>query len=127
MRPLIFAAVLFIAAPAIARPVVTAEHQQCASNADCTLISLTCGDACASVPVSLQGKAALDPVLRNQCGGTLPEETDMICHMHPPLGAVCINNRCTIDYAFENHGEPADYQHGGGYPQSDPQDTSLAP
>lgn len=123
MRSIFSIFLLFLAAPVQAQPVVTAGHQQCASHADCTLISLTCGNACASVPVSLQGKAALEPDLRNQCGGTLPEEIDMICHMHPPMGAACVNNRCTIDYAFENHGEPADYQKKANNPQSDPQDT----
>lgn len=127
MRALLLIITLFFASPALAQPVVTADHQQCATNMDCTLISLTCGETCASVPVSLQGKADLEPMIRNHCGGALPEESDAICHMNPPMGAACINNRCTIDYAFENHGEPADYQNGANNPQSDPQDTPPAP
>lgn len=127
MRSLLLIISLLFAAPVLAQPVVTADHQQCTSNADCTLISLTCGEACASVPVSLRGKAALEPTIRNQCGGTLPEESDTICHMNPPMGAACINSRCTIDYAFENYGEPADYQNGANNPQSGPQDTQPAP
>lgn len=127
MRFILMLAAVMMITPAFAQPVVSAGHQHCNTNQECTLISLTCGDACASVPVSLQGKADLDPILRNHCSGVLPEEIDMVCHMHPPLGAACINNRCTIDYAFENHGEPADYQENVNNPQSGPQDTPAAP
>jgi hypothetical protein len=125
MRFILSVFICLMAAPVAAAPVVGAEHQRCESNADCTLTSLTCGNTCASVPVSLSGKAALVSNLRNECGGTLPEESSTICHMHPPLAAACINNRCTISYAFENHGEPADYQNRaadtGPHPQNGPQ------
>lgn len=125
MRFILSVFICLMAAPVAAAPVVGAEHQYCESKADCTLTSLTCGNACASVPVSRSGKAALDSNLRNECGGTLPEESATICHMHPPLAPACINHRCTISYAFENHAEPADYQNGApdidNHPQNSPQ------
>lgn len=101
-------AVMAAAAPAMAG--MNASQQTCTSNAECTLVSTTCGNACASVPINQTAKKALEPTLRQQCGGTLPEETDVVCHMNPPLQPACINNRCTIGYAFENNGGPGDYQ-----------------
>ncbi len=97
--------------PALAAdPVMSAEQQACNTTADCTFVSMTCGNPCASIPINLDAKKALEPTLRNQCGGTLPEETDMICHMNPPLQAACINKRCTVGYAFENNAGSGDYQ-----------------
>lgn len=93
-----------------AEPVMSATQQQCSTNADCTLVSLTCGNGCASVPINTASKAALEPDLRQQCGGQLPEESDVICHMNPPLQPACMNNRCTIGYAFENNASSGDYQ-----------------
>ena len=95
---------------AVAEPVMPAAQQQCASHADCTFVSLTCGDGCASVPINVSSKAALEPALRRQCGGRLPEESGVVCHMNPPLQPACINNRCTVGYAFENHAGSGDYQ-----------------
>lgn len=99
-----------IANVARAEPVMNAERQSCQSDADCTFVSLTCGNPCASVPISMAGKEALEPRIRQECGGTLPEESNITCTMHPPLQAACVNQRCTVGYAFEKHGGLNDYQ-----------------
>lgn len=94
----------------MAEPVMSAEQQQCATTADCTFVSLTCDNACASVPINTAGKTALEPTLRGQCGGKLPEESETVCHMNPPLQPACVNSRCTVGYAFENNASSGDYQ-----------------
>ncbi len=111
MRKIIFAlTITLLPFTAMAEPVMSAAQQQCTSSADCTFVSLTCGDGCASVPINTSGKSALEPSLRQQCGGKLPEESGVVCHMNPPLKPACVNNRCTIGYAFENHAGSGDYQ-----------------
>lgn len=107
--PLLALAALY-AVPAMADPVMSAQQQQCSSNTDCTFVSLTCGNGCASVPINTAGKTALEPSLRQQCGGALPEESETVCHMNPPLQPVCMNNRCTVGYAFDNNASSGDYQ-----------------
>lgn len=113
----VITAIMLIAysAPSKADAIMSAAQQQCTTTADCTFVSLTCGNACASVPINTAGKTALEPTLRNQCGGKLPEESETVCHMNPPLQPACVNSRCTVGYAFENNASSGDYQ------------TSLAP
>lgn len=112
MRPICFMLLTLFALSGAARaePVMDAGRQSCQSDADCTFVSMTCGNPCASIPINESAKAALQPILRAQCGGTAPEEVDITCHMHPPLQPACINQRCTVGYAFEKHGGMADYQ-----------------
>lgn len=92
---------------------VAGTMQRCNTNEDCALVSNSCSDNCAYVPVSRANIPAVDTLYQNRCGK--PMSANPACTMNPPLGAACINNRCTIDYAYANHAGPKDYK-PGAYP-----------
>lgn len=114
----LFLLTLVLTLPALADPALPADQQTCRRDSDCTLVSLTCGNACASIPISADAKNALAPDLRQKCGGALPEESGAVCKMNPPLKPACINQRCTVGYAFEKHAGLADYQTSAAPPSA---------
>ena len=104
-------------APAMAAGEVTvpATMQACSSNADCTMVSNTCGTNCASLPVNKSSIASFDTLKAQRCGAQANGPENQVCHTNPPMGASCVNNRCTVDYAFKYHSDPQDYK-PGAYP-----------
>lgn len=95
---------------------VPAAMQACTSNADCTMASNTCGDNCADLPVNKNSLAAIDTLKTQRCGSTGANGPDnQVCHTNPPMTSTCINNRCTVGYAFQHHADPQDYK-PGAYP-----------
>lgn len=93
---------------------VPATLQSCTSNEQCTMVSNTCTSTCATLPVNKDNLAAVDTLKSQRCGSLTPPE-NQVCHTNPPMGASCINNRCTVDYAFKHHSDPQDYK-PGAYP-----------
>lgn len=94
---------------------VPASMQICQSNADCTMVSNTCGDNCADLPVNKGSLAAIDTLKSQRCGGSASGPENQVCHTNPPMSSTCINNRCTVGYAFQHHADPQDYK-SGAYP-----------
>lgn len=105
---------LLISAPFAVR----AEHmigseniQTCSTNEQCTLVSQTCSTSCASLPVNSKFVEAMTEKRTQECGSNVSALPT--CVMNPPLHAACINNRCTIDYAFQHNSHDGDYKNGG--------------
>lgn len=97
--------------PAFAEDIrVAATMQRCTTNEECTLVTNSCQDNCGFVPVHKSNLAALQGQYQNRCGK--PMEANPTCNMNPPISAACVNSRCTIDYAYANHGGAGDYQSG---------------
>lgn len=84
---------------------VPQQMQACATNADCRLAQTSCRNPCVVAPANVRAIASLIERYSRMCG----DRVDAECSYHPPMQAACINNRCTIDYAWQHHGEPADY------------------
>lgn len=111
--------VLGLAALALSAPVyandlmVASAMQRCTTNEDCALITNSCSDNCAFVPVNKQNLGVLHGTYQQRCGKVVDQNPQ--CNMNPPIGAACINARCTIDYAYANHAGAKDYQ-SGAYP-----------
>lgn len=94
---------------------VPAAMQVCTSNADCTMVSNTCGDNCADLPVNKNSLSAIDTLKAQRCGAAASGPDNQVCRTNPPMESTCINNRCTVGYAFQNHADPQDYK-PGAYP-----------
>lgn len=84
--------------------------QTCTTNEQCTLVTKSCSDNCAFVPVSSANLPAIQASYQQRCGKAMTDNPQ--CVMNPPLGAACINGRCTIDYAYANHAGAKDYENG---------------
>lgn len=112
---LIFSLALAPAFPAMATDImIPATMQRCAADADCTMVSNSCEDSCADLPVNKANVSSIDSLRTQRCGAAKPAE-GVACNTNPPLESSCINNRCTIGYAYKNHGDAQDYQ-SGAYP-----------
>ena len=99
------------ALPAAAADMMISAMQSCTTNEDCQLISNSCADNCAYVPVSKSNLPAIGQQYQARCGK--PMDANPTCVMNPSLNAACINSRCTIDYAYANNAGAKDYQSGG--------------
>lgn len=87
--------------------------QRCATNEDCSLVTNSCADNCAFVPVNKQNIQTLQAAYQQRCGKAMEQNPQ--CNMNPPLAPACINSRCTVDYPYENNAGAKDYQ-PGAYP-----------
>lgn len=85
--------------------------QSCNANQDCVLVSQSCDKACATVPVHKQYEALHLQNRVQKCGAGV--ENLPVCNMNPPLQAACINNRCTIGYAYQHNSHDGDYRNRG--------------
>lgn len=111
---LIFSLAAFPAVPALSADImVPAAMQRCTSDADCTMVSNSCANSCADLPVNKANLSAIDALRSQRCGAAAPANEE--CTTHPPLESSCINNRCTIGYAYKANGDAQDYQ-SGAYP-----------
>jgi hypothetical protein len=106
---------------------VPATMQRCATNEDCTLVTNSCQDNCAFVPVHKENLPTLQKEYQARCGKSVDQNP--ACNMNPPLSAACINSRCTIDYAYKNNSSAGDYQSGayGVPPAPVPDKVNPAP
>lgn len=104
------------AVPAVASTdiMVPAAMQRCMSNEECTMVSNACASTCATLPVNKGNIAAIDALKSQRCGSVTPPE-NQVCNTNPPMESTCINNRCTVGYAFKHHADPQDYK-PGAYP-----------
>lgn len=102
---------LFAALPAQAGLFeITPDMQACTNTADCTVVPDSCTKACATVPVNTASAEKLAAQRLQSCGesvNTLPT-----CATYPPMEGRCVNNRCTIGFAFDNNSDDMDYQKG---------------
>lgn len=102
---------LALAAPAFAADLMVASTmQRCTTNEECQLVTNSCADNCAYVPVNKSNMTALSGLYQSRCGK--PMEANPQCNMNPPLKAACINSRCTIDYPYANNAGAQDYKAG---------------
>ncbi len=90
--------------------------QPCSSTQECTLISNSCADNCAFVPVNAGNLPALSSQYQARCGKAMNEGAQ--CQMNPPVKAACINSRCTIDYSTLGNADAKDYK-AGAYPDAE--------
>ncbi len=88
-----------------ARPL--AHMQQCRQNGECVFARSRCDD-CTLIPLNRTYAPTFSAELMKICAG---EIKDLRCSIHPAANPVCINGRCTLDYAYEEHADPADYLH----------------
>lgn len=111
----LFALLLTVCAlPALAADLMVASTmQRCNGADDCQLVTNSCADNCGFVPVNKANMGVLEQLYQTRCGK--PMEANPSCNMNPPISAACINNRCTIDYAYAHNAGPQDYQ-SGAYP-----------
>jgi len=102
------------ALPAFANDVMVASAmQRCTTNQECQLVSNSCNDNCAFVPINTGNLAAVQSMYQSRCGKAMTANPQ--CTTNPPMAPACINARCTIDYPYANHAGPKDYQ-SGAYP-----------
>lgn len=92
---------------------VAATMQHCAATEDCALVTNSCSDNCAFVPINKTNMPAMQSQYQQRCGKDMG--ANPTCNMNPPIKAACINSRCTIDYSITNNASAADYQ-SGAYP-----------
>ncbi len=95
---------------------VAAAMQRCTTNEECQLVTNSCADSCAFVPVNKTSLELLAQQYAQRCGKAM--DSNPPCNMTPPIAAACINQRCTIDYAFANNSSAKDYQ-AGAYPTAE--------
>lgn len=106
---------IIAACPAFAADLmVPAAMQRCTSDAECTMVSNSCNNVCADLPVNSANLSTIETLRAQRCTNPATEATQE-CTTHPPLEAACINNRCTISYAYQTHGDAQDYK-PGAYP-----------
>lgn len=99
------------AAPAMAADVMLATTMQpCNTAQECKLVTNSCSESCGTVPVNLLNLPAAESAYQARCGKSMAE--NIPCTMNPPMAAACINNRCTIDYAYANNADKNDYKPG---------------
>jgi hypothetical protein len=112
---LIFTLAALPAFPAMSADLmVPAAMQRCTADTDCTMISNSCDNSCADMPVNKANLPAIDNLRTQRCGAPT-EKANEACTTNPPLESSCINNRCTIGYAYKANGDAKDYQ-SGAYP-----------
>ncbi|MCD8497839.1 MAG: hypothetical protein LRZ85_07025 [Alphaproteobacteria bacterium] len=104
---------------------ITPDMQICSENADCTAISSSCAKACNDTPVNVSSVDKLSGQRLQTCGeavNSLPA-----CEMHPPLEPRCVNNRCTVGFAFDHTADDKDYgKKAGGHKSSAAPQTTPA-
>jgi hypothetical protein len=91
---------------------ITPDMQICSENADCTAISDSCTKACETLPVNSSSAERLKSSRVQTCGADV--EKLPACEMHPPLEPRCVNNRCTVGFAFDNNADDSDYGRKAG-------------
>jgi hypothetical protein len=100
--------------PAYAADIMVASTmQRCTTNEECALVTNSCQDNCAYVPINRANLPALETLYQSRCNKAM--SANPACNMNPPISAACINARCTIDYAYANNAGAKDYQ-SGAYP-----------
>jgi hypothetical protein len=111
LKPGLLAALLICIAPMAAHAgadvTVTPAMQSCSSDADCTIADGQCGSACSFLPVNVQSSPALKQQKLSVCGAATTSEA--ACVTHPVLTSACINSRCTVGTAYQEHGSAGDY------------------
>lgn len=113
-KPYLFMALFAVLLlPLSARAGTVAPHgsQECTSNEQCVLVSTSCQKSCSTLPVNEQFEEILLQERAQRCGPEVMNTPK--CTMHPPLAAMCINNRCTLSYPHNNNSHDGDYRNGG--------------
>lgn len=95
---------------------ITPDMQTCASDTDCTAIPDSCTKACETLPVNAASAERLKASRVHTCSAEAVEKLPA-CEIHPPLEPRCVNNRCTVGFAFDNNADDKDYgRRSGGSP-----------
>lgn len=118
MKKIVFSVLTAVSAaftlPAHAADIMVASTmQRCTTNEECALVTNSCQDNCAYVPINRANLPALEALYQSRCNKAM--SANPACNMNPPISAACINARCTIDYAYANNAGAKDYQ-SGAYP-----------
>lgn len=91
---------------------ITPDLQACTADAECTAVSDSCTKACATVPVNTGSVEKLEGLRLQTCGDAV--KTLPTCATYPPLEPRCVNNRCTVGFAFDNNADDHDYGRKAG-------------
>jgi hypothetical protein len=94
------------------------DMQHCTSNAECTLVSQYCNTSCTTLPLNMSYAQAYTEQRNARCGNQI--EQLLNCNVKPALQPACINNRCTVGYAFQNNSDERDLINGGRQPPTRP-------
>ncbi|HRQ60817.1 MAG TPA: hypothetical protein PLO23_04805, partial [Alphaproteobacteria bacterium] len=115
IRTLLALSALFVfAAPAAHAGLfeITADMQACTTTADCTVVPDSCTKACATVPVNTASADELAARRLQSCGESVNNLPT--CATYPPMESRCVNNRCTVAFAFDHTSDDNDYGRKAG-------------
>jgi hypothetical protein len=112
------AVLVFSAGVAYAETPPAAQMQRCTSNAECTLVTQSCATNCPTLPINTAFQQSYIERRNELCGNDA--EGLLHCNVSPPLQPTCINNRCTVGYAFQNTSDEKDLINGGVQPPTRP-------
>lgn len=93
---------------------ISPDMQACSGNEDCVAVSDSCTKSCETTPVNTASVEKLSTLRDQSCGEQVKDLPK--CKMYPPLEPRCVNNRCTVGYAFDHASDSKDYgATAGGY------------
>ena len=108
-RFLILSAACVLVLPGITRAQEVKNHMQlCATNADCTIVTSSCGNHCEAMPINRSQIPAFQSLAGNLC--SIGEQgLTSTCNVGPQMTAACIGGTCTVGTAWEQHADSEDY------------------